>query len=96
MKKELSRKTLEEKTRQTGRSSRIIAHIVDELFSVGECISTDHTVFEFGDIKQASLENFIQRVIAQVELMSSGTSKVEYQIGEVFGYKVVHFTMVSK
>ena len=33
--------------RQTGRTTRIVQHVVEQLYSVGTCVATDHIVYEF-------------------------------------------------
>ncbi len=34
-----------ESNRQSGKTTRIINNVIEQLYSVGQCIATDHTVF---------------------------------------------------
>ena len=45
--------------RQTGRTSRIVDFAIDQLYSVGEVILTDHTAFEYPGITQSKIQFFI-------------------------------------
>ena len=56
--------------RQTGRTSRIIDFTIDQLFSVGEVIVTDHIAFEFENVTNKSLFYFIDRVKDRFEFNS--------------------------
>lgn len=69
-----------EKNRQTGRTTRIVNHVVNELFSVGGCIATDHTVFEYEKVPLTGLQCFIERVEDLVTLQSRGINKVKSTI----------------
>lgn len=35
-----------ESNRQSGKTTRIINNVIEQLYSVGQCIATDHTCFE--------------------------------------------------
>ena len=48
--------------RQTGRTSRIVNFVIDQLHSVGEVIVTDHIAYEFSAVSQAQLIYFIDKV----------------------------------
>jgi hypothetical protein len=48
--------------RQTGRTSRIVNFAIDQLYSVGEVIVTDHIAFEFSTVSQAQLIYFVDKV----------------------------------
>jgi hypothetical protein len=45
---------VDETLRQTGRTSRIVDFAIDQLFTVGSTIVTDHTALEGHDIKTAT------------------------------------------
>jgi|688.fasta_scaffold2824111_1 hypothetical protein len=90
-----------EKNRQTGRTTRIINHVVNELFSVGRCISTDHTTFEFEetalDIEEfgSSIDYFIEKVKRRMDFESYGSAKVDAKVIDVDGKKMVEFTLLK-
>ena len=91
-----------EKNRQTGRTSRIINHVVNELFSVGRCISTDHTTFEFekyfenNPAEQAEqTDYFIEKVKRRMDFESYGSAKVDAKVIDVDGKKMVEFTLLK-
>ena len=37
----------QEKMRQTGRTTRIVQYVAEQLYNVGTCIATDHIVYEY-------------------------------------------------
>jgi len=91
-----------EKNRQTGRTTRIINHVVNELFSVGRCISTDHTTFEFEetalDIEEfgsSQTDYFIEKVKRRMDFESRGCAKVDAKVIDVDGKKMVEFTLLK-
>lgn len=78
-----------ERNRQTGRSSRIVNHVTEQLFSVGGCISTDHVFFEFDNLKSKNLRNFIDRVRRRVETESGGLKTIDFEIVKVVTSKEI-------
>jgi G:T-mismatch repair DNA endonuclease (very short patch repair protein) len=84
-----------EKNRQTGRTSRIINHVVNELFSVGRCISTDHTTFEFEKLPNSQTDYFIEKVKRRMDFESNGNAKVDAKVIDVGGKKMVEFTLLK-
>lgn len=76
--------------RQTGRTSRIVDFVVDQLFQTGQCITTDHIAFEY-KISMRQLENFITKVLDRIEKASHGSLKAEFNIQKVNDIYVVHF-----
>jgi len=88
-----------EKNRQTGRTSRIINHVVNELFSVGKCISTDHTTFEFGELPKSQINNlindFIKKIERRIDFESYGSAKVDSKVLDIDGKKMVEFTLLK-
>tara|TARA_B110000902_G_C13717538_1_gene363764 strand:- start:108 stop:374 length:267 start_codon:yes stop_codon:yes gene_type:complete len=86
--------------RQTGRTTRIVNFTVDQLFSIGEVIVTDHISFEF-EHKQngVPLHYFIDNVKERVMRLSGGRKSVTAKsIRLIRGSKleVVHFTLITK
>jgi len=77
--------------RQTGRSSRIIDFVIDQLFSVGQVIVTDHIVFEYDKITQKQLTHFIDRVERRFKLACQDTIILKADIIRVKEFYVVHF-----
>lgn len=85
---------LDEKNRQTGRTMRIIDFVIAELHSVGECIVTDHTVFEFpGRITNSALKGFIGKAKARLEFQTAGMKSCKGKILKAGDFKVVHFKL---
>ena len=79
--------------RQSGRTSRTVDFVVDQLYQCGQAIATDHIAFEY-KISMAKLENFITKVIDRINSSSYGSLKVEYNIQKVNDIYVVHFRTV--
>jgi len=84
-----------EKNRQTGRTSRIINHVVNELFSVGKCISTDHTTFEFEKLPKSQINAFIKKVERRINFESYGSAKVDSKVLDIDGKKMVESTLLK-
>ena len=66
--------------RQTGRTTRIVNHIVDQLYCVGECIATDHVYFEFTDLPLKYLETLIEKVRVEIDRLSRGSRIIRVEI----------------
>lgn len=79
--------------RQTGKTSRTANHVVDQLFQVGQCITTDHVVFEVTKPKKKWLGNLIRMVENQVTTQSNGAKIAKSRIVKVDSIPCVHFTM---
>lgn len=82
--------------RQSGRTSRIVNFVVDQLFSVGECIATDHVTFEYEKIPQTTIMQFIDRVEHAFNMCSFGSHDLKWEIINVDGRKLVHFKIKLK
>jgi hypothetical protein len=54
-------KMIDERLRQTGRTSRIVDFAIDQLFTVGSTIVTDHTALEGYD-NRTTMDNLISSV----------------------------------
>jgi hypothetical protein len=65
-----------EKMRQTGRTTRIVQYVVEQLYSVGTCIATDHVAYEHGITRQI-LNHFEEMVRREIELRSHGSKKIK-------------------
>ena len=81
--------------RQTGRTSRIVDFVVDQLFQFGQCISTDHVAYEYENLSMSGLTNFVTKVLDRVKQHTQGTKKAEYNVQKVNNIYVVHFRMVK-
>ena len=81
--------------RQTGRTTRIVQYVVEQLYSVGTCVATDHIVYEFAP-KIKMLKHFKEMVKQEVKFRSHGSKKVKttnLKIGEI---PYVKFELVNK
>jgi hypothetical protein len=86
-----------DRNRQTGRTSRIVDFVVDQLFNVGQCIVTDHIVFEFESTKKSQLEDGLIRKVQERVAFNlrhfEKPIKLNTEIIEVKGFKIVHFEL---
>ena len=81
-----------ERLRQTGKTTRIANFVIDQLHSVGEVIVTDHTSFEFPESSNtSSINNLIEKVEKFDAANSPGNRKIEWEILDVQGVKLVRF-----
>jgi hypothetical protein len=85
----------EELLRQTGRTTRIVNYIVEQLYSVGTCIATDHIVYEFAPtIKMLDpLKKLVER---EVQFRSYGSKTVKISNVNIEGIPYVEFRLVNK
>ena len=87
---------IDEKQRQTGRTTRIIDFIMEQLYSVGECIVTDHTVFEYPKkMANDALINFIGKTNKRLEFQTGNMKSCTGKILKAGDFKVVHFKLKS-
>lgn len=95
MKNEICDPSIDESMRQTGRTTRIISHVIEQLFNHGECIVADHVAYEFKDRMTLKVLNyFIERVERAVEDRSrSSKNRVVSKVVTVNGIKMVHFKL---
>jgi hypothetical protein len=80
------------------RTTRIANFVVDQLFDVGECIVSDHSVFE-EPISSITKLGYLSRVVERMaEAQSQGEMMVGSKIVRIEGskYSVVHFTAIFK
>lgn len=83
--------------RQTGRTSRIANFAIDQLYSVGEVIITDHIAFEGFDTKQTHLSNLIDKVKDGFgRTHYSNDWQVKHEIHKVGETPVVRFKLERK
>jgi hypothetical protein len=71
--------------RQTGRTTRIVQYVVEQLYSVGTCVATDHVAYEFGATRQM-LSHFEEMVRREMDLRSHGSNKINatyLKVGEI-------------
>lgn len=81
--------------RQTGRTTRIVHYVVDQLFSVGTCVATDHVVYEFEKPKLSMLVHFKEMVEREVEFRSYGSKKVKTYHVKVEDVPYMKFELIS-
>jgi hypothetical protein len=85
-----------DKLRQTGKTTRIANFVIDQLYSVGEVIVTDHTSFEFPDSSNtSSIESLIEKVYRLIEANSPGNVKVEHIIIKSNYIKLIWFKTLN-
>lgn len=68
--------------RKSGRTSRIIDFAIDQLFSVGEVVVTDHTSFEFlskTGPDSSMVHEFARRVQEEFRIRSRGKYECSYK-----------------
>ena len=83
--------------RRSGRTTRIKNFIVEELFSVGGCVATDHTVFEHPELNtRTSLQHLIKHVEEAVFKKSNGTLEVSSRTYSMDGVNFIIFKTVFK
>ena len=82
--------------RQTGRTTRIVQQVVEQLYSVGSCVATDHVVYEYENIKSSMLVHFKEKVEREVEYRSHGSKKVKSSHVNVDGVPHMKFELVTK
>jgi hypothetical protein len=85
-----------ERLRQTGKTTRIANFVIDQLFSVGAVVVTDHTSFEFPtDDNASSIENLIEKVYKLIEATSFGNVKIEHMITKSNNVKLIWFKTIE-
>lgn len=83
--------------RRSGRTTRIKNFIVEELFSVGGCVATDHTVFEHPELNtRTSLQHLIKQVEEAVFKKSNGTLEVTSRTHAIAGVNFIVFKATLK
>lgn len=80
--------------RQTGRTSRIVNFAVDQLFSVGRVVVTDHISFEF-KVTKRHINHFIDRVRDRILYDSRGSLTCDVDIIKIKDFYVVDFRIKS-
>lgn len=76
--------------RQTGRTTRIIQYVVEQLFNVGTCIATDHVVYEHKPTFEM-LKHFQESVIKEMDIKSHGTKKIKTTLITVDNHPYIKF-----
>ena len=83
--------------RQTGRTSRIVDFTIDQLYSVGECIVTDHYVFEYPTAGPSHLQHFISKVYDRFRLLNHNENKyLDYSMVKLSKVPMIHFKIKHK
>lgn len=79
-----------EKNRNTGRTSRIASFVVDQLYTTGQVIVTDHIQFEYPNSSLRSLDVLIERVKF---LLHYNNKKLNYEIEKLFNVYIIKFEL---
>lgn len=79
--------------RQTGRTTRIVQYVVEQLYNVGTCVATDHVVYEYTP-KRSMLNNFEDMVKREVNIRSHGSKKVNTTHIQVDDIPYIKFELV--
>ena len=84
--------------RQSGRSTRIINFIIEQLLSVGECICTDHVAFEYkGKINKKDCNEFADRVKFNLNYqLYRKNKKFSYEIHKINDVLFIYFKLTQK
>lgn len=81
-----------EEKRQSGRTTRIANFVIDQLFSVGHCITADHTAFEYPKASSAILtDHLIAKVEKGFESMNYNGNLLKTKIVKVDGFWAIRF-----
>jgi hypothetical protein len=83
--------------RRTGRTTRIVNHIVEQLMSVGGCIATDHAAFENDGFNVKSLEKaIVDKVLDAYNAKNKHSNlKIKKTIFHYNGIPLVHFKVID-
>jgi len=79
--------------RQSGRTTRIVQYVVDQLYSVGTCVATDHVVYECENPKLSMLVHFKEMVEREIEFRSRGSRKVTTNHTQINGIPHMKFEL---
>lgn len=79
--------------RQTGRTTRIVQYVVEQLYNVGTCVATDHVVYEY-EPKLSMLEHFEDMVKREVYLRSGGSKKIKTSSVRVDDIPYIKFELI--
>ncbi len=79
--------------RQTGRTTRIVQYVVEQLYDVGVCVATDHTVYEY-EPKLSMLIHFKEAVKREIDFRSQGSKKIKTKDIKIEGIPYVKFEVV--
>ena len=85
--------------RQSGRTTRIVNFIVDQLYTCGQCIATDHIVFESPSrVSERNLIHLVDKVKNQVRVNSNGNLRCNYEIVRIdrSGIPMIHFELIRE
>jgi hypothetical protein len=80
--------------RQTGRTTRIVQYVIEQLYSVGTCVATDHVAYEFGATRQI-LKHFEEMVRREMELRSHGSKKIKTTHLKVEDIPYIKFEVIT-
>jgi hypothetical protein len=80
--------------RRTGRTTRIVQYVVEQLHNVGTCIATDHTVYEYAP-KIEMVKHFEKEVKNKIYSDSKGVKTVNSAIMIINEVPYVKFEMID-
>jgi hypothetical protein len=83
--------------RQSGRTTRIANFVVEQLYTSGQCIATDHVMYEYsGRINsERALHHLIEKVRDQIRIGSGGRLGCSHRIIRIErgGIPMIHFEL---
>jgi hypothetical protein len=82
----------QEKMRQTGRTTRIVQYVAEQLYNVGTCIATDHIVYEYTPTFKM-MQHFKEKVEREIEVKSNGSNSVKSTQITVDGIPYIKFEL---
>ena len=82
----------QEKMRQSGRTTRIVQYVAEQLYNVGTCIATDHIVYEYTPTFKM-LQYFKEKVEREIEVKSNGYNSVKSTQITVDGIPYIKFEL---
>lgn len=80
--------------RQTGRTTRIVQYVVEQLYNVGTCVATDHAVYEY-EPKLSMLKHFEDKVKQEIADRSCGSKAVKTTNKKVDGIPYIKFELIN-
>jgi|LakMenE01Jun11ns_1017448.scaffolds.fasta_scaffold9903381_3 hypothetical protein len=82
--------------RQSGRTTRIANFVVDQLYTCGKCIATDHVAYDLRGDSFRMLTHLIDKVKEQIRINSNGRLQCNHRIVrlEGTGIPVVYFELI--
>lgn len=80
--------------RQTGRTTRIVHYVVEQLYNVGTCVATDHIAYEYGATEDM-LKHFVEKVRREIDIKSYGSKKIKTTYLTIENIRYVKFELIQ-